>query len=88
MWSQQQDRDTQILEARENLKPNARFRAEGCGGSRSRTQTESAASLDVAPGRSNFAPKNASLPEEQIESIGENESSLDELCPKIVCFAK
>jgi len=36
------------------------------------TQAESAASLDVAPGRSNFAQKNASLPEEQIESIGEN----------------
>ena len=65
MWSQRQDRDTQILEARENLKPNARFRAEGCGGSRSRTQTESAAALDVAHGRSNFAQKNVNPDETQ-----------------------
>ncbi len=33
-----------------------------CGGSRSQTQTESGVSLDVPPGRSNFARKNASLP--------------------------
>jgi len=39
------------------LKPNARFRAEGCGGSRSQTQAESKAALDVVPGCSNFVQK-------------------------------